>query len=106
MAKRIDQIHAETSWIRKQQHVDQHQILTQVTQLNETHKMYASFIEAQNAKIESLHAKNLALRLTVNKTDNLNMMHQNIDELLRNRGYNAMGKQAEREILFLPAPSL
>lgn len=70
-------------------------MLTQMTQMNETHKMYASYIAAQNAKIESLQAetRNLALRLTEGKTDVLNIMHQLVDELTRNRGFKAMGKQ-------------
>lgn len=78
--------------IRKNQHDHQYQILSNINQLNETNKTYASSIEAQNARIESLHAENVALRLKANNLDVLNMVHQICEEMLRNRDFNAQGE--------------
>lgn len=56
MAKIAARIQTETSLMREN-------MVTQMNELNETNKTYASFIEAQNAEIKSLHAENRVLRL-------------------------------------------
>lgn len=85
MAKTVAEIQAETSLMRAN-------MVTKFNELNETNKTYASFIEAQNAEIKSLHAENRALRLVTSKLDALNNMHQIVDEVLRTRDFNAKGK--------------
>lgn len=90
MARTINKVHAEVRMIRKTQHDQQHQ--DQITQVNETHNMYASFIQAQNDKIERLHAENSALRLEAGKQNVLNLVHQICDEVLRNRDFNVQSE--------------
>lgn len=94
MAKTVAEIQAETSLMRAN-------MVTKFNELNETNKTYASFIEAQNAEIKSLHAENRALRLVTSKLDALNNMHQIVDEVLRTRDFNAKGKHFD---LALPEP--
>lgn len=60
--------------------------------MDETNKTYASFIKHQNAIIERLHAENMDLRKASREQDNLNLAHQNFDELLRNCYFNALSK--------------
>lgn len=91
MAKTVAEIQAETSLMRAN-------MVTQMNELNETNKTYASFIEAQNAEIKSLHAENRALRLVTSKLDALNNMHQIVDEVLRTRDFNAKGKHFDLEL--------
>ncbi|KAG8161663.1 hypothetical protein KVR01_008650 [Diaporthe batatas] len=100
MAKRIDQIYAETGWMRMQQHEGQYRILAQVAQMNEAHKT----IEAINAENKSLHAENFALKLAASKTYTLNMVHQIVDEVLRNRSFNAIEMQHQEARMLPEAP--
>lgn len=78
--------------IRRTQH-DQHQ--DHISQVNETRNMYASLFEAQNARIESLHAENSALRHEAGKQNVLNLMHQICDEMLRNRDFNVQSEHID-----------
>lgn len=95
MARTINQVHAEVKMIRKTQHDQQNQ--NQISQVNETHNMYASFIQAQNDRIERLHAENSALRLEAGKQNVLNLVHQICDEVLRNRDFNVQSEHIDDE---------
>lgn len=99
MAKQVDHIHTEASLIRRNQHEHQHEVVAHLKQLHETGKSYVSFIEAQNAKIESLHAENEALRLQASRQGILNMAHQIFEEVLRNRYFNAEGEYSWQKVL-------